>query len=465
MKKNLKVFGSSFAFFELISSLMLAVGCVNHGENRVGDVDKKSEVVKTLEALNLPDVLSEDGKWTPERRKEVLDLLMKYEYGNPPPPPESMSYEVKTMYELEGYDLTDSPYTEPPHVDPPLKTWFAGDANAVFRKVKAICTLSDASFPGVTGFPEAGNKFEFYISCYYPKLAVGEKAPAVVQVDFRDSFDPGYVYIQPLLERGVAIFSFRYRHIVQDYNDIRLYQDNRLNPTGVDRLYYGDYRLAYENTKGLPSGVPAKPNGNPARAGDAPGTIAFWAWGASRVMDFIETECSDFIDLDHVAVSGFSRTGKAALVAAALDERFTHVLANASGVGGASLSLGNRKQTLRDMADNLYIQWFCRNLKQYYNNKLFDQHFLLAAIAPRKIYLANGDRDPYADLNSEFLSCVAASEVYKSLGYAGFIHPGRLPKLGNKFTEGDIGFHVLSRDHTILPDDWGFFLDFFLAKK
>jgi len=278
-----------------------------------------------------------------------------------------------------------------------------------------------------------------------PKITEEKKLPALVAATYREAFDD--LPAADLTDKGIAVFAYNYRQLVNDYPE--RHGDRRrpqYDNDGLDRLYYGDYRL----------------RDNPeARKGDAPGTIAMWSWGASRVMDYIQTQGA-YINLNKVAISGHSRLGKTALLTGACDERFTHILSNASCAAGASLSRGcSRKEDLKYVSD-AFPEWVCENLKTSYDSSLLDMHFLLACIAPRKLYIANADDDAYCDYDSEYLSCVAASEVYEHLGAKGFIRPDRLPVTGDSFGEGDIGYHLRAGTHAFPLEDWFMMLDFFL---
>jgi len=195
--------------------------------------------------------------------------------------------------------------------------------------------------------------------------------------------------------------------------------------------------------------------------GDADGgKIALWAWAASRVMDYAETLPQ--LDPARAFVAGHSRLGKTALLAGALDPRFACAVSNDSGCSGAAVSRGKQGETVKDICTR-FPYWFCNNYQKYMENESalpFDQHFLVAAMAPRKVYVASAAEDLWADPASEYLACAAADEVYKKLGMTGFVRPDRLPEPGDKFHDGDIGYHLRSGQHYFSREDWLYIMEY-----
>lgn len=340
-------------------------------------------VTDKLKERNLPPFMG---------REEMLDVLLREEYGYLPPPPEKITWEVKE-------DI--------------IPNFCAG--KAVLNRVTISVRVNGKEF----GFP-----------IYAAIPTAKKKHPFFVHINFRDNVPDRYMPTEEITDHGFAVLSFCYRDVTADNPD---FQD------GLAGALYPDGK----------------------RDDTSAGKIAMWAWAAQRVMDYAQT--LNCLDLKRSIVCGHSRLGKTALLAAATDERFSCAFSNDSGCGGAAITRGKRGETIENICGS-FPYWFCETYKMHANNEPFmpfDQHFLLASVAPRSVYVSSAEEDIWADPESEFLCCVAAGEVF---GEKGFVHNDTLPAAGDVYHSGSIGYHLRAGKHYFSREDWLLFIAFFNGK-
>ena len=218
-----------------------------------------------------------------------------------------------------------------------------------------------------------------------------------------------------------------------------------------------------DNGAGLTSGIIGLLNRGQPRQPDAWGALRAWAWGASRALDYFETDPA--VDARHVGLEGHSRYGKAALVAMAYDPRFAIAYVSSSGAGGANLYRRNWGEALENVAGSGEYHWMAGNFLKYAgpltaNDLPVDAHELIALCAPRPVFISGGatQGDGWVDAHGMFLATAAAGPVYTLLGKKD-LGTTQFPPLGTALIDGDLAFRQHNAGHTDAPN-WPVFLQF-----
>ena len=213
----------------------------------------------------------------------------------------------------------------------------------------------------------------------------------------------------------------------------------------------------------LTQGILGLVNKGQPRTVDDWGALRAWAWGASRALDYFETDKS--VDAKQVGVEGHSRYGKAALVAMAYDSRFAIGYISSSGEGGAKLYRRNFGEQIGNVAGTGEYHWMAGNFMKYAgplteNDLPVDAHELIALCAPRPVFLGAGatNGDGWVDAKGMFLAAVGAGPVYKLLGRKD-LGTSEFPPIETALIDGEIGFRQHSAGHTPAPN-WPTFLAF-----
>ena len=298
-----------------------------------------------------------------------------------------------------------------------ISNFCAGKATAQRVELTAKWGAKQFTFPFVASIPTAPGPHPFFI-----------------HINFRPSVPDWYMPTEEIIDNGFAVLSFCYKDVTSDDNDFTS----------------GLAGVLYENGQRGPH--------------DA-GKIAMWAWAAQRVMDYAEQESR--LDKSCAIVCGHSRLGKTALFCGATDERFAFTYSNDSGCSGAAITRDKVGETV-EIISRVFPFWFCLNYRRYADREHempFDQHYLIASVAPRSAYVASAKEDTWADPDSEMLSCVAATPAYKALGLDGFVCEDRLPETGDRWHAGNIGYHLRAGLHYFGREDWNTVLAFIKSKR
>ena len=214
---------------------------------------------------------------------------------------------------------------------------------------------------------------------------------------------------------------------------------------------------------GLTQGVIGLVNHGQPRKVDDWGALRAWAWGASRALDYFETDKS--ADAKQVGIDGHSRYGKAALVAMAYDPRFAIAYISSSGEGGAKLFRRNFGEQIGNVAGTGEYHWMAGNFLKYAgplteNDLPVDGHELIALCAPRPVFIGAGatNGDGWVDAKGMFLAAAGAGPVYKLLGKKD-LGTTEFPAIETAAVDGDVAFRQHSAGHTPAPN-WPTFLNF-----
>lgn len=318
------------------------------------------------------------------RRRELIDLLSREEYGYTPAAPA----QVRASIDMPSGSLGDTAYAN-----------------------KAIQQKIDLSFDTPNG------EFTFPFRLIVPKAV--SKAPVFVYINFRPDVPDRYLPVEEIIDNGFAIAVFYYKDVTDDSG----------NFDKLATMYPRDEKTGW-------------------------GKIGMWAFAASRIMDYLESR--EDIDCTRACVSGHSRLGKTALWCGAQDERFAMVISNCSGCSGAAITRDKVGEDVDTIA-RVFPYWFCGNYQAWRCREKempFDQHMLLALVAPRKLYVASAEEDTWADPESEFLCCVTASEAWTAQRAVGLITPDAMPELNAPLHEGGICYHVRTGSHYHSRTDW-----------
>jgi hypothetical protein len=218
-----------------------------------------------------------------------------------------------------------------------------------------------------------------------------------------------------------------------------------------------------DNGAGLTEGIIGLCNHGQPRKLDDWGVLRAWAWGASRALDYFETDRA--VDAKQVGITGHSRYGKAALVTMAYDQRFAIGYISSSGEGGAKLSRRNFGETVENVAATSEYHWMAGNFLKYagplqWSDLPVDAHELIALCAPRPIFISGGATkgDGWVDARGMFMAAAAAGPVYKLLGKRD-LGTTDFPPMETPLTDGDEAFRQHSGGHTPAPN-WPTFILF-----
>ncbi|MDT0687692.1 acetylxylan esterase [Autumnicola psychrophila] len=222
--------------------------------------------------------------------------------------------------------------------------------------------------------------------------------------------------------------------------------------------------LQADNGAGLREGIIGLVNKGQPRKLDDWGALRAWAWGASRALDYFETDPT--VDAERVGIEGLSRYGKAAIVTFAYDPRFAIGFIGSSGAGGTKILRREYGEQVENLASSAEYHWFAPNFIKYAgpltpNDLPVDAHHLIAMAAPRPVFISSGDPEvegKWIDAKGMFLTAVHASPVYELFGKYG-MGSSNYPQEHRALLDGEIAFREHRGGHTVVPN-WPYFIEF-----
>lgn len=379
---------------------------------------------------NLPDPLTlKNGQkvttkdmWVKQRRPEILEDFEREIYGRTPKNTPKVAWEVTSR--TEGIN---------------------GDVPIITKQL--VGRVDNSSYPAIS--------VNIQVTLVTPAKATG---PVPVMMQFGGGGGGG---------RGAQAGDWRQQVLAKGWGYANIV------PASIQA----------DNGAGLTQGIIGLVNKGQPRKLDDWGALAAWAWGASRALDYFETDKD--VDAKQVGLEGHSRYGKATIVAMAFDERFAIAYVSSSGAGGAKLNRRKYGELVENVLAANEYHWMAGNFFKYggkWNDMPVDTHELVALIAPRPVFLSAGKgpdtnpdgtivasldangapraviNDAWVDAKGSFLAAVGAGPVYKLLGKQD-LGATEFPPIDTTLISGDIGFRQHTGGHTDGPT-WPTFLTF-----
>jgi len=422
----------------LTFSVIVLLGCATRATVQVfpdvNELVSQPALPNPLVTLN-GQLISTRAKWTEERRPELKKLFEHYMYGMIPPKP--ASFQVQT---LGDYDCLENRATLK------LRTLEIGPGNGPrIDLMLVIPKQRRGPAPVFLAMNFCGN----HALTADPRVPLsrswlGNNCKGCTNNSATESSrgaQSGDWPLEEIVRRGYALAAF-YSGDVDS--------DRAQASTGV-------YRWLAEDDSS---------RNNPTNRG----TIAAWAWGFMRCVDYLVTDPD--IDAHHIASLGHSRNGKTALLAAAFDERIAMAFPHQAGCGGSAPSRGKTGESVKAINDR-FPHWFNGEFKKFNDSPdrlPFDQNCLVALCAPRPVLFSAAQGDQWANPNGQFEILQAAAPVYRLLGVQGFTESEQnsnvsapkepaSPPIG-ELIGGRLGYYLRDGKHSMGPEDWRIFLDF-----
>ena len=357
-------------------------------------------------------ILTKRGRYMQNTKHTFLPELLRFADGTEVTSAadwEARRHEIRTLLEQYEYGVT-----------PPYAGATVGEVTKTVEKCAAGHGVQEEL--KIT-FPTSSGDFSFPAHFFYP--SDGKPHFTFVMLNFRpDAYDQ-YCPVEEIIDNGFGVAIVYYESVTSD--------------SGAE--------------DGLAACYPRREDGTDW------GKLGMWAFAASRLGDYLLTRK----EVSALGVVGHSRLGKTALWCGAQDERFQVVCSNDSGCCGAAYERekhGN-SETVKAITEE-FPHWFCKNFLAYAkapDERPFDQHFLLAMMAPRRLCIGSASLDDWADQYGEQLSCIGASPAWKLLGCRGFVGKETPASVGETMSDGEVQYHLRDGLHFFSRNDWAQYMN------
>lgn len=424
--------GAGILSLHLVALSSFVLASLDTSAGRLTAQDKFPTAAELPSRPELPDPLvALDGRrvetadeWNARRRPELKRLIQHYMYGFLPPAPAKVTGKIEQL---------DKNYFGGKATKKLVTVSWGGPEMPTISLLLVVPNQRTRPAPIFVGMNFCGNhtlvddpsiplaKGWVYKSCPGCANEVATEEGRGKQIDVWN--------LEMAIERGYAVATFYSGDIDPDKPDFT---------DGVHPHYL-------------------KP-GQKSPGSDDWGTIAAWAWGIHRAIDYVVSDQD--LDAKRIAVVGHSRLGKTSLLAAALDDRVALAIPHQAGCGGTAPSRGKVGESVKQINDR-FPHWFCDEFTQFNDDPTrlpFDQNALVAVCAPRPILFSNAVEDTWANPDGQLEVLKGANGVYRLLGSGG-IDPSAKPEIG-KLIDSRLGYFLRNGKHSMNAEDWKAFIDF-----
>jgi len=428
----------------------------NHANYDESKANPFAEIPDPL-TLNNGQKVTTAKQWWEQRRPEIVEMFDKNVYGRVPPGVPKVTWTV-TAVDRETIGFTpvlakdlighvdNSSY---PAISVKMHMTLVTPANTK-GLVPVLMMFGRAGFPAPN--EPSADEFERINKAW--KAALMQRDPSLQEV-----------FAQHPAWEPIKATPFQFPQLTKDGDPPAIWQ---LIAAGWGFATLDPVSVQADNGEGITRGVIGLVNKGQPRKPEDWGALRAWAWGASRGLDYLETDAA--VDAKHVGIEGVSRYGKAALLTMAMDQRFAMALVGSSGKGGATLLRRNFGEAVESLTGGEYY-WMAGNFMKYgaseatFGSKTpgdipVDSNELIALCAPRLTFISYGIPESgdakWLDQQGSFMATADASRVFALLGAKGLdeqdYHTAKMPPVREGLLNGHLAWRQHDGGHTDLPN-------------